>query len=71
MASPDAKSSSVISPASSAAPSNETSRSKSIATRVTEAQFAEVESAALIALWAATFACVRHTAKVFAMRFKS
>jgi hypothetical protein len=49
MASPDAKSSSVISPASPASPSNERSRSKSIATRVTEAEFAEVESAALIA----------------------
>ena len=46
MASPDAKSSSIVPPASPAAPGNETYRTKSIATRLTEAEFREVESAA-------------------------
>jgi len=46
MASTDAKPSSVLPPASPVAPGKETYRTKSIATRLTEAEFAEVESAA-------------------------
>lgn len=46
MVSSNAKQPSAISPASSVAPGNETFRTKSIATRLTEAEFAEVEAAA-------------------------
>ena len=46
MASPDAKSSSAVPPASQVASGNETYRTKSTATRLTEAEFAEVERAA-------------------------
>jgi hypothetical protein len=46
MASLDAKSHSAVPPASPAASGNETYRTKSIATRLSEAEFAEVESAA-------------------------
>lgn len=46
MAFSDAKPSSILPPASPVAAGNETYRTKSIATRLTEAEFAEVESAA-------------------------
>src|SRR6266496_3716183 len=46
MASSDAKQSSAVPLTSPVAPGSETYRTKSIATRLTEAEFAEVESAA-------------------------
>jgi hypothetical protein len=46
MVSSDAKSLPAIPPAAHAAPANESFRTKSIATRLTEVEFAEVESAA-------------------------
>ncbi|WP_348261048.1 hypothetical protein P8935_14690 [Telmatobacter sp. DSM 110680] len=46
MASSDGKQSSVVPSASSGAPGSETSRTKSIATRLSEGEFAEVERAA-------------------------
>ena len=47
MASSDTKLQRTIPPAAPASPPNETYRAKSIATRLTEAEFAEVESAAV------------------------
>jgi hypothetical protein len=46
MASPNGKSQEIVSPSSAIAPANETSRARSIATRLTEAEFGEVEAAA-------------------------
>jgi hypothetical protein len=46
MASPNGKSHEIVPPSSPIAPANETSRARSIATRLTEAEFCEVEAAA-------------------------
>jgi hypothetical protein len=46
MASPNGKSQEIVPPSSAPAPANETSRARSIATRLTEAEFGEVEAAA-------------------------
>jgi hypothetical protein len=46
MASPNGKSQEVVPPSSATAPANETSRARSIATRLTETEFGEVEAAA-------------------------
>jgi hypothetical protein len=46
MASPNGKSQEIVPPSSATAPANETSRARSIATRLTEAEFGEVETAA-------------------------
>jgi hypothetical protein len=46
MASPNGKSQEMVPPSSATAPANETSRARSIATRLTEAEFGEVEAAA-------------------------
>src|ERR1700722_5155396 len=46
MASPNGKSQRMVPPSSATAPANETSRARSIATRLTEAEFGEVEAAA-------------------------
>jgi hypothetical protein len=46
MASPNGKSQEIVPPLSATAPADETSRARSIATRLTEAEFGEVEAAA-------------------------
>jgi hypothetical protein len=46
MASPNGKSQEIVPPSSVTAAANETSRARSIATRLTEAEFGEVEAAA-------------------------
>jgi hypothetical protein len=46
MASPNAKPQEIVPPSSGTAPANETARARSVATRLTEAEFGEVESAA-------------------------
>jgi hypothetical protein len=46
MASSNGKSQEIVPPSSPTAPANETSRARSIATRLTEAEFSEVEAAA-------------------------
>src|SRR5271170_2643065 len=46
MAFRNGKSQEIVPPSSAAAPANETSRARSIATRLTEAEFCEVEAAA-------------------------
>jgi hypothetical protein len=46
MASPNGKSQEIVPPSSAPAPANENSRARSIATRLTEAEFIEVEAAA-------------------------
>jgi hypothetical protein len=46
MASTNGKSQEIVPPSSATAPANETSRARSIATRLTEAEFGEVEAAA-------------------------
>ena len=43
---PNGKSQEIVSPSSATAPANETSRARSIATRLTEGEFGEVEAAA-------------------------